>query len=164
MYPLLLFYILSILNFILRLYYCIYAFKIKEYSEIIPLVTPATIKAEIALTQILAMMELTIRIKSSLEVRFKHEIEAQIMQKRKDNIILGMRIGTTLFIIVGLVLTAYFNRSWTIEVGESRVEAKAEYLKHAARVFSYVFLVVTILLAVSIGTLLYMLHVKFSVN
>ena len=86
------------------------------------------------------------------------------MQKRKNNIILGMRIGTTVLIVLALAMTTYFNRSWTAEAGESEVEAKADYLKHAAKVFSYVFLVVTILLAFSISTLLYMLHVKWSVN
>ena len=109
------------------------------------------------------MIELTIRFKFSMGINTSSDVVNQTI-KKVDNSILILRIVTSVMIVVGLALTAYFNRSWTIDEGESKVEAKAEYLKDAALVFSYVFLVVTIMLAVSITTLLWMLHVKFSVN
>ena len=77
---------------------------------------------------------------------------------------MALRVLTSILVLLGLGFTAKCNRSIVIEGDETSLEARNAYLRKAAKVFSFVFLVVTLMLATSIVTLLWTLHIKFNVN
>ena len=78
-----------------------------------------------------------------------------------DRIIYFFRVLTSVLIVGGLIITAYFNVQVKRHGNE---EDRAKYLDRSAEVFGYIFLMLTIILAVSITTLVWMLHKKYKMQ
>ena len=152
-FPLSLFYGLSVPCTIFRIIMNIWIIDIVQYANIFVQGTPAVIKMCIAFSQILVMVELTIRVEQS---------QINMTEKKyKCYSLLLTFFRVTISLICIFVLTYWFI---SCIVENARLEntydiilARQEHITKVFDVFGYGFMILTIILFASIGILIWRL-------
>ena len=166
-YPLSIFYFFSILLFATRIYWCIWIVQIKVEMQVNAITYPAAFKFCIGCTQVLAMGELTVRIDQSLEVCEIADKDKIIkMNQRAERKIVTARILLTIVIVFSMLITIISNSLVMInnENEKTRAQENAEFLYKVIVYYGAIFLLVTILLAITFSCVIYKLRQKFNIH